>query len=256
MTRLLMLCFWLIVNGAPISAQNFEIDINQFDSWIFSGMQNATLARQKLAAQAQMEIDRMDLTSTLQESQIRKLQFAAQGDIQHFFDDVDVAHRQFHVMQAAGGVGQANINEVYQLASTLAQRLNQGIFDKESLLKKVARGCVNEEQAKQLQERERRQQELESAAIIVVYLADLGRMVPMTHLQRESLVEMLIDKVTLRDPKHNYANYVLMYEMSELPQAELKSIFDDAQYEAIKRNFQPGIRMKANLMQMGILDDE
>lgn len=256
MNRSLILWFCLVVSGTPISAQNFEIDINQFDSWIFSGMQNATLARQKLAAQAQMEIDRMDLTSTLQESQIQKLQFAAKGDIQHFFDDVDVAHRQFHAMQAAGGVGQANINEVYQLASTLAQRLNQGIYDKDSLLKKVACGCVDTKQAKQLREREERQLKLESDAAIMIFLANLGRRVPMTNAQRESMVELVNNHITLRNPKHNYASYVLMYEMSELPQAKLKTIFDDAQYTAIQKNFQTGIVMKATLKQMGLLDDE
>lgn len=256
MIRLLILWFCLIVSGATVSAQNFEIDINQFDSWIFSRMQNATLARQKLAAQAQMEIDRMDLTSTLQESQIRKLQFAAKGDIQHFFDDVDVAHRQFHAMQAAGEIGQANINEVYQLASPLSQRLSQGIYDDDSLLKKVARGCVDDKQAKQLREREQRQQKLDSDAAIMIFLANLGRKVPMADIQRQALVEMMTENITLRDPKHNHASYMLMYEMSELPQAKLQSIFDDAQYEAIKKNFQPGIMMKENLKQMGLLDDE
>lgn len=256
MTRLLILWFCLIVTGKTASAQNFEIDIIQFDSWIFSGMENATSARQKLTSQAQMEIDRLDLTTPLLESQIQKLQFAAKGDIKHFFDDVDVARRQFHAMAAAGEVGQANINEVYQLASTLAQRLNQGIFDNDSLLKKVSRGCVDAEQAIQLQKREQRQQKLESDAAIVIFLADLGRRVPMTNAQRESIVEWATENITLRDPKHRYANFALMYEISELPQAKLKSIFDDAQYTAIQNNFQTGIGMKATLKQMGLLDDE
>lgn len=256
MTRLLMVWLSLLAIGTPVPAQNFEIDITQFDSWIFSGMQNAEVARQRLESQAQMEIDRLDLGTRLKESQIQKLLFAAKGDIKHFFDDVDVAHRQFHAMKAAGEIDQANINEVYQLASPLAQRINQGIYGNDSLLKKVARGCVDGEQAKQLQEREQRQRKWESDAAIVFYLANLGRRVPMTYAQREKFQDWATSSITLRDPKNSYSSYVLMVKMSELPQAQLKSIFDDVQYAAIHKNFQSGIAMKANLKQMGLLDDE
>lgn len=256
MTRLFMLCFCLIVSGAPISSQDIETDTNRFDSLVFSMIRNATLARQKLEAEARIEIDRIDLTSTLQESQIQKLQFAARGDIQQFFEDVDVARRQFHAMQAAGGVGQANDTEVYERARALSERLNQGIFDNDSLLKKVARGCLNAEQAKQFSEREQRQQKLNSDAAIMIFLADLGRTVCMTSAQRESIVEWATKNITLREPEHSYARDVFMYEMSELPQAELRSILDEAQYKAIQKNFQTGIEMKGNLKQMGLLDDE
>lgn len=256
MIRSLIAWLFLVIGVSPIAAQNFEIDITQFDRWIFSGMENPEVARLRLASHAQMEIDRIAVVTPLQESQIKKLEFAAKGDVKRFFDKVDDAHRQFHAMREAGEIGQANINELYQIASPLAQHLNRGIYDDDSLLKKVARGCVDDEQAKLLREQDQRQQKLESDAAIMVFLAKLGRQVPMTHFQRQALSELMTENILLREPRHNYASYVLMYQMSKLPQAKLKSIFDDAQYDAVKKNFQPGIMMKANFKQMGLLDDE
>ncbi len=258
MNRLLIGSFCLVAMSVHASAQNrqFEIDINQFDNWIFSRLGNSQNARKMLADRAQMEIDRIGFSTPLRESQIKKLRFAAQGDIKRFYDDVDKAHREFHAMQDAGEIGQENINELYQIAAPLSQRLNKGIFAEESLLKKVARGCVDSDQAKQLRDQEERQRKLQSDVAITGFVATLGRQVPMTHVQREKLMTILTENVKLSDPGHQYVSYLLNYEMSKLPQPKLKAIFDEAQYKAIEKNFAQGIMMKANLKQMGLLDEE
>ncbi|TWT56055.1 hypothetical protein [Allorhodopirellula solitaria] len=256
MKQFVMAWCCLLASATTAPAQNFQIDINQFDSWIFSGMGDAKLAREKLADRAEMEIDRIGFSTSLLDSQIAKLRFAAKGDIKRFYDDVEEAHRQFHTMQEAGKIGQENINDVYQLASPLAQRLNAGIFDEESLLKKVARVCVVGEQAERLRARQKRQIKLQSDAAITLFVATLGRRLPMTQVQRETLMEIAMTNITLPDPTHQYAQYLLMYELSELPQGKLKEIFDETQYQTLKKVYTQGLGMKANLKRMGMLDDE
>ncbi|TWU17924.1 hypothetical protein [Allorhodopirellula heiligendammensis] len=254
MMRFFLSCLCLLAWSTHASAQNFEIDITQFDSWIFSNLGNTDNARQTLADRAEMEIDRMSLSTPLRDDQIKKLRFAATGDIKRFYDDVDQAHREFYAMQKAGEIGQENVNELYQLAAPLMQRLNNGLFGETSLLKKVARGCVDKEQAAVLREREERRRKLKSEIAITSYVATLGRQIPMTQTQRADLMTLLTENVQLSDPNHQYISYLLMYEMSKLP--KLKTILDDAQYKAIEKNFQRGVMMKATLKDAGLLDEE
>ncbi len=256
MIRILAACLSLAVVSFSASAQNFEIDIAQFDNWIFSGMQNAQVARTTLAARAKMEIQRISFSTPLRDEQVEKLEFAAKGDIKRFYDDVEKAHRQFHAMQAAGEINQANLNDVYQIASPLAQRLNQGLFGKDSLLKKVAHNCVDNEQADKLRAGDKLERKRQSDTAVTAFIANLGRQIPMTHSQREDLLSLLSENVSLSNPSHQYVAYQLMYEMSELPQPKLKAIFDEAQYKALEKSFAQGIMMKANLKRMGLMGDE
>lgn len=256
MTRILIVWLMLLVFSVHGSAQNFQIDIAQFDSWIFSGVGNANTAPQILDGRVQMEIDRIGFSTPLREPQIAKLRFAAKGDIKRFYDDVDEARREFHAFQERGDVGQENVNELYQLASPLAQRLNQGLFGKDSLFQKVARNSVDQNQAEQLRAREERQHKLKCDVAIHAFIATLGWRVPMMHSQREALTDLMKANVTLSDPGNPSVHYLLLYEISELPQAELKAIFDEAQYKALEKNFAQGIMMKPNLKQMGLLDEE
>jgi hypothetical protein len=254
MRTLFVICLLVVLGARSAKSQDFQIDMNQFDSWIFSNMQSAENARRLLGDRIEMEIDRITFSTPLRDDQIRKIRFAGKGDIKRFFDDVEIARDEFRTMQAKGDINQNNINDIYQLAMPLQQRISKGLFGKTSLLKKVAQATVDAQQAAEMRARDERLRDLKSKAAMMAFLANLGRQVPMTHAQREKILELMLKNVKISDPANRYVSYLIMFEVSELPRAELNEIFDEAQMVAIEKNCKQGVAMKATLKQMGLLE--
>ncbi len=254
MRALFVFCLLVVLGSRSAKSQDIQIDINQFDSWIFSNMQSAENARRLLGDRIEMEIDRITFSTPLREDQILKIRFAGKGDIKRFFDDVEDARDEFRKVQAKGEIDQNNINDIYQLAMPLQQRISQGLFGKTSLLKKVAQATVDDQQASEIRARDERLRELKSRAAMMAFLANLGRQVPMTHAQREKFLELMLKNIKISDPANRYVSYLVMFEVSELPRAKLTEIFDTAQMVAINKNRQQGVAMKATLKQMGLIE--
>jgi len=252
---LITACF-LTSASQPAAALQFQVDIDQFNRWIFSSMQNPENARKRLNDRVEMEIHRIELTTDLRADQKAKIRLASKGDIKRFFDDVADAQRQFKEMQAEGEINQGNMNEVYQLAMPLQRRLSQGLFSKDSLLRKTARACVDDLQAKMLRERDEQLLQRRTQAIIKYVIANMNRQIPMLHRQREQLTNLLNDKVKIKDPSNVYSTNIVLFRLSELPREKITAIFDETQMKAIETQFAQAAAMQQQLKQMGVLDDE
>lgn len=255
--RLIVLLFaqWVVLSPAPVVAQNFNIDIAQFDQWIFSNMQSPENARRLLADRVEMEIHRIGLATELHESQKEKIRLAAKGDIKRFFDKVEEAHRKFEAMQAEGRIGQNDINEIYQLAMPLQQQLNSGLFGGDSFMQKVSRAGVNEQQAEELRRREQERQERQTESLIAYVIANLNRQIPMLSEQRQQLSDLLNENVKVKAPSAQYATHVVMIRFSELPREKISAILDAPQLKAIEKHFDQAVAMKQHLKTMGLLDE-
>ncbi len=248
-------CFSSLGDLRHANGQGFQITQTQFESWIFSGMQNSIAARKALTERIEIEIDRVEQFTPLEESQKKNIRFAGKGDISRFFMDVDEAIEKFKQKEAQGEIGQDQINELYQLAMPLQQRLNKGLFGADSLLKKVARATVNDQQAAELKKRQRNQEKRKLELAYAAYVGNLNRHVPMTTKQRDAFLGLLRNDVKISSPSGQYLTYVIMIKLSELPAEKIEAIFDDAQINAIRSMFPQAKMIKASLKQMGAWDE-
>lgn len=234
-------------------AQERLIGLDQFNGWIFSRMQNEQKARDTFYSRIDLEIERLDLVASLTDDEKAKIRLAGKGDVKRFFDDVREARREFLEL---GNVNQNQMNEAYQLASALAQRINSGLFDNNSLLKKVAATAPDPEHAQRIRKRNQRRRKLQTEFAIKAYVAILGRTIPFTSDQRDQLVVLIGKNVDLAHPNGPYVTQLISYRLSELPDGELQELFDENQWNAFKNTLAQAKAMKAMLKQQGLIDDE
>ncbi|MCM2371951.1 hypothetical protein [Aporhodopirellula aestuarii] len=218
-------------------------------------MQNAENARRVLNDRIEMEIDLLDQVTPLKEPQKEMIRLAGKGDIARFLNEVDRAVQEFKIREANGANGQQAVNELYQLAMPLQQRLNKGLFNKDSLLRKVARTAIDEHQAVELRKREAEQAKRKVELAYATFVANLGRQVPMTMQQRDALMDLLRDKAKINNTSGPYVAYVVMVKLSEMPEAQIKAIFDEPQSKAIQSTFAQAAAIKQSLTQMGAWDE-
>ncbi|KAA5540413.1 hypothetical protein FYK55_20580 [Roseiconus nitratireducens] len=253
--RSLLTIAWCVVWMAiPAQAQNLQIGMDQFDRWIFQGLNGNQKPEDMLESRMYMEIERLELSTSLTEQQRAKMRLAGQGDIKRFMDDVQQARRDF--LDLADNLNQNNLNEAYQLALPLQKRLNQGLFSDESLLKKVARGTINKAQADELRKREAQLNARRTQIAIANFVAMMGRQLALTAAQRQQLQDLLDGTIELKDPSSPYAMYAVMYRLTEMPAERYEKLLDAPQLKAFETVLQQGKNMRATLVRQGVLEDE
>ncbi|EMI57880.1 signal peptide protein [Rhodopirellula sallentina SM41] len=240
---------------AVAHSQGFVITQNQFESWIFSTLRNQANARTVLKDRIKLEIDRLDQVAPLTQTQKVKIRFAGKGDISRFFRDADAAIAEFKKREAAGEINQNAINEIYQLAMPLQQRLSKGLFRDNSLLQKVAKATMDQQQSLELEKRSKRKLNRRLDLVCAAYVGNLGRQVSMTKDQRDEFSKLLRENIDIGLASAAYLSYVVMIKASELPNEEFEKIFDETQLNAIRGSFAQVRGLKANLQQMGVLDE-
>lgn len=252
--RTLVLVVISMLAVAPLArAQPVAIGMDQFDSWMFNRLKNETAARAAFRDRIDLEVEQLANSADLDDRQVAKIRLAGKGDIKRFFDDVNQARRKFLAM---GNLHQNQVNEAYQLAMPLAQRIGRGLFDKDSLLKKVANTTPNPQQTARLRERAEHRQKRQREIAINSYVAMLGRSIPLTSDQRGRLTEHIAESVVMDDPGAPYASQLIAYRLSQGQTKKLQEIFDDNQWKALEATLDRAKGMEAVLKQQGLIDDE
>ena len=255
LNRLIACLLLLTCLTTPATAMQFNIGIDQFDRWIFNRMQTEVATRAGLRSRIELELERIERSAELSESQKDKIRLAGQGDIKRFFDDVAEARQAFLALSANGEIDQAKINEAYQLASPLAQRLNRGLFDDDSLLRKVAAGTVDERQSRKIRARAEQVKKYRAETAMMTHLAMVNRMIPMTQKQREALANLVRTKVKVGKANSIFVTQLITYRLGQHKDA-LKEILDEAQMKAFEAMFAQARMFKQNLKAQGLLDDD
>ncbi|MFG0266363.1 MAG: hypothetical protein ACF8AM_14625 [Rhodopirellula sp. JB055] len=246
------------VTPARCLAQN-QIDLNQFDSWIFQrhGRDEAR-CRSTLKKEIELQFVRIEQSTPLTERQKDALRLAGQGDIKRFFDRVNDARETFLKMESKDD--NQNINEAYQLASPLQQELTRGLFGEGSLMQKVTRYVMTEEQATELEERQLKQFRAQVEAQSKVFLATVGRGMALTAKQQRRLQEHFrnkaqqIQKVLSKDQQPGLQQYVFYIWISELSDEEDISFLDEEQLQVIEKLAERARAVRPMLKQQGFIE--
>lgn len=232
-------------------AQDFEIGVDQFDSWIFNEHGNADSARKALESRIGLKIRRVEQSLMLNEDQKNHLRLAGQGDIKRFFTRVAHARNKFRDL----ALNQNNVNEAFMLARPLQQELRSGLLEDGSLFAKVLWTTLDSEQRELFKrsEENRRRQQIEAHA--KNYVAQLEMQLPMTANQRDQMVTLATAKLTKANPESQYFIHLMHYHMSKLPEEALDEVFDAAQLKVLRRLQARHAGMAPFLRQQGLLDD-
>lgn len=224
----------------------------QFNSWLMNGSGANNSPEDHLGSTLQVQIKQLDTICEFTDQQRQKLELAGGRDIARFIRRVDKLKAEV----VGKSFPQNDINELWQRIQPLSQEWQGGIFKGESLFAKVLAGIMDEEQAATYEQMLTDQWNRQYAAGVKVAVATIERGVPMTSTQREKFVELFEPPPRPKAGDMRYLRYLVLYQLSAVPESELSAIFDEAQIEAMQQHIAQGRQMKPTLRSMGLLAEE
>jgi hypothetical protein len=228
---------------------HFQIDENQFDQWVYGGSGNARQHRARLDSMVSLQLERYDRICHLSSKQKDLLRLAAQGDIKRLEESVQVARKKFNVAR----FDQQKFQQVWQDIQPLRNKIQNGIFDETSLLRKVVRGVLDQEQIAKYEQTDLERRKFIYQAKIGLSVAQLQNSVPMRDEQRRRFETLLFEQTEVPKKYGQYAYNLVMIHASKLPEEEMKAIFDEAQWRALKQTFDQCRGMERHLERQGLL---
>jgi len=221
--------------------------IQNIDAWVFNQHGDAATAKRYLENQLKAKLASFSSHFGLDDDQKQKLLLAGRGDMESFFADIEIIRDEFKDEQ-----DQNKINEVYQRIQPLQQKLQRGLFSGDSVLSKVSKRTLDEDQRKQFEESEKRRFVAGYHASIKFTVSELEKSTPFSAAQREEIVALL----EASPPPNNlgqYSPYYVLYQLSK-NRDKVKEILDPGQMKAMRQALNQGQQMEPFLKQHGFIE--
>lgn len=233
-----------------VQVQNFEIQENQFDSWIFQNFPTAAAARKKLDQMLSLQMDDVDRACQLTEPQKKKLQLAGRGDIMHFYEQVEVVRKKFLLVRK----DQQKFNEIWQDISPLQVKFQAGLFGDDSFYHKTLRNMLKGEQLSKYSQIDGERRKFQYRAKVELVVAMLENAMPLRDEQRQKLITLIVDETK---PPRSFGQqqdyYIVMWSIWKIPEKTLKPLFTDAEWKVLNQQFQQVRGLEQWLKQSGAL---
>jgi hypothetical protein len=230
-----------------VCAQEFELNDQTFNQWLFSASQGQFDPNSELT----LNLEAIDRACGLSEDQKSKLRIAGQGDYARFGRQVDELRAEF----VGKTYNQNEIGNIYQKIQPLGQIYQAGLLGNSSLFSKVLANTLTLEQAAKFDRIAEERERARYSAKVRMFVVTVERTCPLTDKQRTALVELLLAET--KPPKRfgQYDWYVIMYYASKVPDQRFETILDEAQMRQFKQTLRQGAAMEHFLRQQKFIDE-
>ncbi len=243
----------IVASATAAHAEDFVLDEATFDSWLLSSTginrSHGTRYRDFLEEQAQLQIATAENATELTDDQQQKIKLATSGDTALIVEEIEKLRSEL----IGQSFPQNNINEPYQKIQALGSQLNAGMYGPDSLTTKVLNQVLTDEQHAAIDRLEAERRQRQHEASLNMLIAGLQRFCPMTESQRTAFLKLAIDNTKPAPRSHHYERYLLLYQLNEIPQDQVKAIFDDAQYKSLEPALRQGNAYRHMLEQQGLI---
>lgn len=228
----------------------FFIPEEHFDQWIFQGSNNAAAGKARIESSVKIKLAELRRVCDLTEAQSKKLSLAARGDMQQFFEEVEVVRKKFLKVRN----DQNAFNQIWQEINPLQQKQQRGLFGDSSFFAKTVRNTLTREQQEKYQVvlDDRRRFRYQAAAEVALH--NLSNTLGLHHEQHETIFKLLIEETQPPLTFGQYDQYYVYYSLAKLPDTKLKPLMDERQWKLLQPHLQQGRAMVANLMQQGMIE--
>jgi hypothetical protein len=230
--------------------QNFEVQENQFDSWVFQNFSTAAAARRKLEQMLSLQMDDVDRTCQLTEPQKKKLLLAGRGDMLRFFESVEVVRKKFLLVRK----DQQKFNEIWQEISPLQVKFQAGLFGDDSFYHKTLRNMLKGDQLSKFTQVDGDRRKFQYRAKAELVVAMLENALPLRDEQRQKFIKLIVDETK---PPRSFGQqqdyYIVMWNISKIPEKTLKPLFSEAEWKILNQQFAQVRGLEQWLKQSGAL---
>jgi hypothetical protein len=232
-----------------------NIGENQIEQAIFRNSRSRTgQGLEQAINRLELQLDLVELIGDVSDEQRETLELAGWGDIQRFFDRVELLKRS----TPTGQVPMEEYQQLWQKVRPLHARFNKGLHGPGSLFRKTLRTTLTEEQGERFEQLERDRHRRHYDAIVRAAVASIEGAIPLTSRQRTQLIELITEKT---DPPESYGQSynqfrVIIWKMSQIPEEELKPIFLENEWKVMQALLQQGRFVEQQIQQLDELEDE
>jgi hypothetical protein len=221
------------------------LDQDRFDLRILGPDGDVDAARKRVETILRGRVESLAYSYRLTETQKKKLLVAGQGDIKRFFDSVQEARAKLPLLSS----DQDRLPEMLSEIRRLARSYRSDLFSSGSIFAKTLSKTLNEEQSTRFRERKRQQ----FRATLAWVAGTLEQTMKLTSDQRRRLEKLLIEETRPPEAFGSHDYYGLIFQAARIPEAKLKPIFDDDQWQALTRQFREVRGMEKTLRDGGYL---
>ena len=225
---------------------------DQLERLVFQQDGNASHARQRLDAHLAAQIFEIDRVCKLTDAQKNKLRLAGRGDIKRFFDRYEAIKQKSQVIEP----DEANVLEIHEELNRLRITLQGNLFLEGSLLIKSLPNTLTGEQFTRYDMVARERRASEHRASVARAVAILLRGIALRDAQRRELITLLTNETKPARGSGRYDAYVLLLQLSRLPEEKLKRLFDEDQWEVVSESLAQAQQLEPVLRQSGQLPIE
>jgi hypothetical protein len=225
-------------------------NLDQIDNWVFGRFGGSAAARARFDAMLDLRVDDIVRACDVTDAQRHKLKLAGRGDIKRLFDRVEELKRAF----------QQNPNSpdknVWQAIQPLQAELNAGLFGDASIFQKSIKKTLSDDQFARYDELLHKRQKSRYRTTVEWFVVHLDKVLGFSELQRRRISELIISD-TEPPKKPGQSDYwYLMFQISKLPEANFKPIFDAPQWRLLSRQLVQARGMEQWLRANGVLSDQ
>ena len=145
--------------------------------------------RDQVVTRSHDTIERVKQVCQLEPAQLEKLQLAAEGDVVRFFREYERVKTELAGIKMNDAPA---VQRAWPIVMPLLERVQQKIFDENSLSQSVVRTVLNESQRRQFETSEAKRCAYEHEANCKSTIAELNKEIPLTRAQREKLLEIML----------------------------------------------------------------
>ncbi len=200
-------------------------------AYLFNGSDEATFKR-RMEQSTEMRVKRMAEVAQLDASQLQKLQLAARGDLSRFYRELERVKVKVKDVDMRNG---NDMQKAWQEIAPLHTRLANGLIAEDSLLERVMSSLLSSEQEQKYRDYLRERQVARYRSILLVTIADLEKVLPMTAKQRSDLIKLLEGKKFPGKCQPGLEAYVGQAMLARLNEDEAKKILDAEQCKTLAR---------------------
>jgi len=234
-----------VIDQADPQVDNVQEVFERNQSFARPG-RDETARRQRLDSILRSRVEVLAKSYRLSEPQKKKLLVAGQGDIKRYFDSVEETWVKLDLAANDPIKTRETLTEIERLGRVY----NSGMFKSGSIFAKTLSKTLSDEQtAKYKKEIQERHQHRFRATLSWV-AGTLEQTMKLTANQRRRLEKLLIEETRAPEAFGSYDYYGLIFQAAKIPEAKLKPIFDDDQWQALTRQFQE-VRGMENLLKIG-----
>jgi hypothetical protein len=199
-----------------------------FERWIAAGYGSVGGLRDHLETLLTDRLDDLQVTCGLKAAQRKKLQLAGRGDIKRIMDRID------STLKKGNGPDSVDVTVAAAAIRDLQDEV-QSPLPADSLFAKTLVTTLTPEQIVQHERSLRDKNLAHYREAVIQTVRRLTRLLNLSDGQRDLLAKLIMNETTppLRFGQSDYA--FVMFQTSRIPQAKLRDIFNNSQWNTIKR---------------------